>query len=645
MKKSKFNIKLLALLLLIVGIVLVIAGFLLFAPKSQLIDDTFEITGNPSFSLKSRDKLNDEDGLKQFNTIRIKNVSDDTAYYRLTLTDVEMNGISRSDIKVAILKNGEFVLRPVTLDTLSSTYLLLTKQEIASSDTDELEISFWITDETNVDTSSASFKGNFYFRKINTSEANLEDKTAPVIMLNGDYQVKLLKGSEFTDPGVAVVTDNVDDSLTVDQVQTNYYHVNGEKQEPVDQISTATVGVYIIEYSIVDVAGNEVQAIRTVSIFENQESLDASNTELTLDVSYSNLIDSVESVTVTITSSKQLLGLSGWVLSEDMMSISKTFTSNVNVMYVVVATDGSSELVTVTIDNIIENDVTSPDDSDSETPVTPMPPIATPDENVDPLSVSLNVASQTASSVTLNASVSDPSRVQEYYYLCGYTWSAATTDSSYTCSNLSINTSLPFQVRVVDRLGGGSYTSDILTVTLQEVTKPVITTNITGWASKKTVTITYPEVNGATYQYRIDGNTWNTVSTSTSFDITSNCTIEARILSGSSEVLETFYESMIDTVAPTISDGQISYSQIGDIINHYWTPATDNITDALQLKYYVCLAPTSTFSADDCIGQYLLDSGIEMTSYIGYVPFGYLGVVVEDAAGNRSMYNPFMVQQ
>lgn len=645
MKKSKFNIKLLALLLLIVGIVLVVAGFLLFAPKSQLIDDTFEITGNQSFSLKSRDKLNDEDGLKQFNTIRIKNVSDDTAYYRLTLTDVEMNGISRSDIKVAILKNGEFVLRPVTLDTLSSTYLLLTKQEIASSDTDELEISFWITDETNVDTSSASFKGNFYFRKINTSEANLEDKTAPVIMLNGDYQVKLLKGSEFTDPGVAVVTDNVDDSLTVDQVQTNYYHVNGEKQEPVDQISTATVGVYIIEYSIVDDAGNEGQAIRTVSIFENQESLDASNTELTLDVSYSNLIDSVESVTVTITSSKQLLGLSGWVLSEDMMSISKTFTSNVNVMYVVVATDGSSELVTVTIDNIIENDVTSPDDSDSETPVTPTPPIATPDENVDPLSVSLNVASQTASSVTLNASVSDPSRVQEYYYLCGYTWSAATTDSSYTCSNLSINTSLPFQVRVVDRLGGGSYTSDILTVTLQEVTKPVITTNITGWASKKTVTITYPEVNGATYQYRIDGNTWNTVSTSTSFDITSNCTIEARILSGSSEVLETFYESMIDTVAPTISDGQISYSQIGDIINHYWTPATDNITDALQLKYYVCLAPTSTFSFDDCIGQYLLDSGIEMTSYIGYVPFGYLGVVVEDAAGNRSMYNPFMVQQ
>ena len=144
MKKKKLNIRLLALLLLVIGIVLVIIGFWLFAPKSQLVDDTFEITGNQSFSLKSRDKLNDEEGLKQSNTIRIKNVSDDTAYYRLTLTDVEMNGISRSDIKVAILKNGEFVLRPVTLDTLSSTYLLLTKQEIASSDTDELEISFWI---------------------------------------------------------------------------------------------------------------------------------------------------------------------------------------------------------------------------------------------------------------------------------------------------------------------------------------------------------------------------------------------------------------------------------------------------------------------------------------------------------------------
>lgn len=642
MKNRKKYFKILALLLLIVGIGFVVAGFLLFAPKSQLVDATFEITGNQTFSLKNKKKLNDEEGIKQVNTIQIKNVSSDTAYYRLTLSDVKMNNVSRSDIKVAILKNGEFVLRPVTLDTLSSTYLLLTKQEITASNTDKLEISFWLTDESNADTSSASFEGNFYFRKINASEANLEDKVAPVIMLNGDYQVKLLKGSEFTDPGVAVVTDNVDNSLTVDQVKTTYYRVNGEKQEVVDQISTATVGIYIIEYSIVDEAGNEGQAIRTVSIFENQESLDASNAEMTLDVSYSNLIDPVGSVTVTITSSKQLLGLSGWILSEDMMSITKTFTSNVNVMYVVVAADGSNELVTVTIDNILEAE-TVPDDSSDESPNTPLP-TATPDANVEPLSVSLAISSQTSSSVTLQASVSDPSRVQEYYYLCGYTWSAATTNSSYTCNNLSINTSLPFQVRVVDRLGGGSYTSDTQMVTLQEVTKPVITANITGWATSKKITITYPEVAGATYQYRVDEGAWNTVSSSTTFDITSNCIIEARVLSGTSEVFETFYETMIDTIAPTISDGQISFSQTGEIISHFWNAATDNVTDALQLKYYVCLAPTSSFSMDDCVGQYLLGSGIEMTSYSGYVPFGYLGVVVEDAAGNRSMYNPFLVQ-
>ena len=203
---------------------------------------------------------------------------------------------------------------------------------------------------------------------------------------------------------------------------------------------------------------------------------------------------------------------------------------------------------------------------------------------------------------------------------------------------------MPFQVRVVDRLGGGSYTSDTQMVTLQEVTKPVITANITGWATSKKITITYPEVAGATYQYRVDEGAWNTVSSSTTFDITSNCIIEARVLSGTSEVFETFYETMIDTIAPTISDGQISFSQTGEIISHFWNAATDNVTDALQLKYYVCLAPTSSFSMDDCVGQYLLGSGIEMTSYSGYVPFGYLGVVVEDAAGNRSMYNPFLVQ-
>lgn len=642
MKKNKFNIKLLALLLLIIGFGLVVSGIMLFGSKSYLVDDTFKITGSQTFSLKSKKKLSDEEGLKQIHSIQIQNVSNDVAYYRLTLSDVKLNGVSRSDIKVAILKNGEFALKPISLDMLSNSYLLLTKQELAASSSDKLEIAFWLTSDSTSDVSNASFEGTFYFRKISVTDSTLEDKIAPVIMLNGDYQVKLLKGSEFTDPGVAAVTDNADDSLTVEQVEVSYYHVNGEKQELVNEISTATAGVYIIEYSIVDEAGNEGQAIRTVSIFENQESLDLSNTDWLLDVAYSNLNDQVDSVTVTITSSKTLLGISGWILSEDMMSMSRTFTNNVNVMYVVVAADGSNELVTVTINNIKEEIID--EEPGEETPTPTAPPTATPDANVDPLMVSLEVSSQTSSSVTLKANVSDSSRVQEYYYLCGYSWSAATTDSSYTCNNLSINTSLPFQVRVVDRLGGGSYTSDIVTVTLQEVSKPTISTNIIGWANKKTVTITYPNVVGATYQYRIDNGSWNTVATSTSFDITSNSMIEARVLSGTSEVLETFYETMIDTVAPTISNNQISFSKVGEVQMHYWNPAIDDKTDALQLKYYVCLAPTSTFSIDECIGQYLLDSGIEMINYTGYVPFGYLGVVVEDAAGNRSMYDPFMVQ-
>lgn len=642
MKKNKFKIKLLALLLLVIGFGLVISGIMLFGSKSYLVDDTFQISGSQTFSLKSQKKLSDEEGLKQSQTIQIKNISNDTAYYRLTLSDVELKGASRSDVKVAILKNGEFALKPISLDMIGNSNLLLTKQELSASKSDTLEIAFWLTTDSNSDISDVSFEGTFYFRKISVTATTLEDKVAPVIMLNGDYQIKLLKGDAFTDPGVATVTDNADNALTVDQVTVSYYHVNGEKQELVDEISTATAGVYIIEYSIVDEAGNEGQAIRTVSIFENQESLDLSNTDWSLDVAYSNLNDQVDSVTVTVTSSKTLLGISGWILSEDMMSISKTFTNNVNVMYVVVASDGSSELVTVTIQNIKEEE--EKEEQNEETPTPTIPPVSTPDVNVDPLTVSLEVSSQTSSSVTLKANVSDSSRVQEYYYLCGYSWSPATTDSTYTCNNLSINTSLPFQVRVVDNLGGGSYTSNTLTLTLQEVSKPTITTNVIGWANKKTVTITYPNVSGATYQYRIDNGSWNTVLNTTSFDITTNSMIEARVLSGTSEVLETFYETMIDTVAPTISNSQISFSKVGEVQMHYWSPAIDDKTDALQLKYYVCLAPTATFSIDECIGQYLLDSGIEMTNYTGYVPFGYLGVVVEDAAGNRSMYDSFLVE-
>jgi len=78
------------------------------------------------------------------------------------------------------------------------------------------------------------------------------DTTPPVITINGDNPMSLMKDSTFNDLG-ATATDNVDGSVPVSSSGI---------------VDTSTAGVYSITYTASDNAGNEANAVREVIVLD-----------------------------------------------------------------------------------------------------------------------------------------------------------------------------------------------------------------------------------------------------------------------------------------------------------------------------------------------------------------------------------------
>ncbi len=93
-----------------------------------------------------------------------------------------------------------------------------------------------------------------------SSSDDIEDSTAPVIMLLGETYVHNFQHFNYIDDG-ATATDNVDGDLTSNIVT-------------VGSVNTAFIGTYIITYSVSDAAGNTTTASRHVEVTDSPIYLD-----------------------------------------------------------------------------------------------------------------------------------------------------------------------------------------------------------------------------------------------------------------------------------------------------------------------------------------------------------------------------------
>lgn len=95
-------------------------------------------------------------------------------------------------------------------------------------------------------------------------KVEVRDKKAPEITLNGDAEMTVEAGSEFSDPGYTA-TDNCDGDIT-DSVK-----VSGDK------VDKDKAGKYTVTYEVSDSSGNKATATRVVSVYDPAATADTVN--------------------------------------------------------------------------------------------------------------------------------------------------------------------------------------------------------------------------------------------------------------------------------------------------------------------------------------------------------------------------------
>ncbi len=95
----------------------------------------------------------------------------------------------------------------------------------------------------------------------------IDDRTPPVIVLNGESDVLLECGDIFNDPGVASATDNLDGNLFTQVGRSILLN-----DESVESIDTGNLNAtYELVYFVIDTAGNIGESIRTITIVDTTQ--------------------------------------------------------------------------------------------------------------------------------------------------------------------------------------------------------------------------------------------------------------------------------------------------------------------------------------------------------------------------------------
>jgi len=217
--------------------------------------------------------------------------------------------------------------------------------------------------------------------------------------------------------------------------------------------------------------------------------------------------------------------------------------------------------------------------------------------------VVFSIVSKTSNTINVSATASDTdSGISKYEFAIDTgAYVDNGTTSTYTYSNVTAGTHT-LKVRVTN--GSGLTTETSITTSPTDITVPTYVVSPSGYATSKTVTVTYPTREaGFIYTYSIDsGTTWTTVNSGVTASVVfnSNGSIIARIYDGTNyKTASSFTVAGIDTTSPTVSLGVIS--KTSNTIN---VSATAADTDSGISKYefaidtgaYVDNGTTSTYT-------------------------------------------------
>lgn len=453
------------------------------------------------------------------------------------------------------------------------------------------------------------------------------DTTAPIITLNGASEITQSYGEEYQELG-AIAIDNVDGDVDVT--------IEGE-------VDSDNLGDYTITYSASDAAGNESSETRTVTVIDDSAPVINLNGDSTVTVSYdgeyeelgATATDNVDGdIDVTVSGSVDTSSIGSYTITytaSDEAGNEATLTRTVNVVdstAPVITLIGSSTVVQAYGADYSELGATATDDVDETVSVTTSGSVNTSSigsytitytatdsaGNSTSISRIVTVTDITAPVITLTGDSTVTVSYGDDYEELG----ATVTDNVDTDIEIDISGSVDtdsigeYTVTYTATDAAGNESSETRTVTVVDVTAPVITLN---GASELEYVFgeTYEEL-GATATDDVDSDVTVTVSgtvdTSSigSYTITYSATDNA---GNSSTTTRTV--TVVDITAPVIT-------LIGD--------------DPLNHAYGVTYSELGATAIDDVDGSVEVSiSGEVDINTLGEYPLTYTAT---DSSGNES---------
>ena len=287
-----------------------VTGWILSADKKTLSKTYMENTSNGGDIVE----VSDLAGNKAQVTVKVTDIK--KVEELVVAVDYSTKDLTNQDVKVTISANQNII--KIDGWTLSEDKKTLTK--IYSQNTSESGENINVTDEngqvktvnvkiTNIDKKSPNVEVNYELS---------EDKKSCKVTIKADKKIQEIDGWTLSEDGM---------SLT--KVYTKNTTTNGENVQ------------------IKDLAGNEVTKSIIVKDIEEKRV-----EPLTVNVTYSTTEPTNQKVIATIIANKEIQELSGWSLSSDKKSITKTYTENVNESITITDTDGMTATTTISIKNI-----------------------------------------------------------------------------------------------------------------------------------------------------------------------------------------------------------------------------------------------------------------------------------------------------
>ncbi len=145
------------------------------------------------------------------------------------------------------------------------TDLIIDNGFLAVNEEINYELKVWLDESAPNSEMGKVYKTKVIVEAVNTITNAESDIVRPIINLNGEKVINLKTNDKFTDPGINMITDNVD-QLPNERVKVSYEYYDGNNFYLVDKVDTSKNGVYYIYYEVFDNNLNSDTETRVVNV-------------------------------------------------------------------------------------------------------------------------------------------------------------------------------------------------------------------------------------------------------------------------------------------------------------------------------------------------------------------------------------------